>query len=113
MLSGKKKQDVPYLDSKVVLTRYGVGGTKLVVRLKDQSQIYEFDEFCLNICSAVEPFVPLVGTCLQKYRNSATAVKEEDADAYNDTESFLKSQLKQENLTNGKFFISIIRFLKA
>jgi len=109
LLQGKMQQEVPYLDGRVVLTRYGLGGTKIKVQVFVPSlpkgedapptlHRYEFAEFCMEIRSAVKPFVPLVGTCIVSLKAGTRNVNPDETDQYLQREKILINLLKHQQL---------------
>lgn len=105
--------EVPYLDGRVLLTRYGLGGTKIKVEtvLKgDDPQKsdspptvhrYEFAEFCMSLRSAAKGFVPLVGTCVVSLKQGIRNVPQEETEKYLQREKVLTGLLKHQQLDTG------------
>jgi hypothetical protein len=112
LLQGKMQQEVPYLDGRVLLTRYGLGGTKIKVEVVVPSQKkgedspptvhrYDFAEFCMALRSAAKGLVPIVGTCVESLRKGSRNVPEEETDSYVQREKILINLLKHDQLNNG------------
>jgi len=104
---------------RVILTRYGLGGTKIKVetvlpaghaKTEEEKKLaellptvhrYEFAEFCLALRSAAKAFVPLVGTCVVSMKHGIRNVPQDETDQYLEREKILNNLLKHQTLHNA------------
>jgi len=106
-----KKQEVSGPEgSKVILSRFGLGGNRVKVETvfpyakKDETDIaqtpsvHHFDlaQFCIAIHSTAKKFLPLVGTCVQELPKGTA--KEAVDSGYVDREKILKDLLRHKEL---------------
>lgn len=101
LLNGRNSQTITLSDGKVVLTRYGLGGSRICVEVHHRDYYtvrrYDFGMFCLEIRDAIKVFIPIVGACAVEALN-ATNVPAGDADRVLECEKVFKQVLMHADL---------------
>lgn len=112
LLSGSKKQTVPYLNGNVTLSRCGSFGNFIILRPDlaahtsgqlPASHCYRFEDFCMSIRATIKSFLPLVGSFVRLSAAESKKVEQGSNDAYLEREKIIKDIFQPTQLASCMF----------
>jgi len=99
-LDGEKRVELPVSTGALVISRFGRGGSILVIKLKgsEDKQYCFLSDFALQIRAATKEFLPVVGRLLMLIKQNKNFATDQSAQ-YMEYSNYLEQYLKSTHLT--------------